>query len=327
LVVQALMMTRDGIFEPDGHHNRLPVHGSLDNPMELENWDPWVRASLLQAEVCEGLSYAAGGSDAFKLRLCEVDLFSLTRPSPQFFAGQLPLVQSWAALREERMAEILTQIDHQVAFIAAITGLKADRHRWTWEWLGAALSLVIAVEVRFKHALACRRPVVYSPQVQPVITTPGHGAYPMGHAAQIHMLAELLKVLLCLKDSPAQAQQLDRLAERVSINRVVAGVHFPIDAHAGRALGRAMARYFLLRCGLGPIDAPSGFGQGLQDEQAASWDVPGEKGTAHAKADWLVPTAGSLLQRLTQLALGELHRSATDSSALDPCGGSSPAGN
>ena len=142
----------------------------------------------------------------------------------------------------------------------------------------------------------------------------------MWHAAQIHMLAEVLKVLLCLEGSPAQAQQLDRLAERVSINRVVAGVHFPIDARAGRALGCAMARYFLLRCGLGPIDAPAGFGQGLQDDQAGSWDVPGERGTAEARADWLVPAASPLLQRLTQLALRELHRPAIAATISGSCG-------
>jgi hypothetical protein len=242
--------------------------------------------------------------------------------------AQLPLVQSWATLREERTAEILTQIDNQVAFMATITGLNVNRHRWTWEWLSAALSLVIPVEVRFKHALACRRPVAYSPQVQPMITTPGHGTYPMGHAAQIYTLVEALKVLLGLGSAPSnpQALQLDRLAERVSINRVVAGVHFPIDAHAGRALGRAMARYFLLCCGLTPCGAPSGFGLGLELEdsdlakKAASWDFPSDQVTQEDAATWSaseVPIA-PLLKRLTQLALRELHVPDKDDSPLVP---------
>jgi hypothetical protein len=294
--------------------------------MELEKWDPWVRASLLQSALNEGLSFAAGGTGTFKLMSGSVTWFALTRPSPKFFEAQLPLVQSWATLREERMAEILTQIDNQLAFIATITGLNLNHHRWTWEWLGAALSLVIPVEVRLKHALACRRPVAYSPQVQPVITTPGHGTYPMGHAAQIYMLVESLKVLLCLKDRPAQALQLELLAERVSINRVVAGVHFPIDAHAGRALGRAMARYFLMRCGLQVLDAPSGFGQGLQDGQAASWDFPSTKSTDEAAANGSVSDA-PLLRRLTQLALRELHGPDKDDTALEPCTGPAPKAN
>jgi hypothetical protein len=204
--------------------------------------------------------------------------------------------------------------------------LNINRHRWTWEWLGAALSLVIPVEVRLKHALACRRPVANSPQVQPVITTPGHGTYPMGHAAQIYMLVEVLKVLLCLNNRPAQALQLDRLAERVSINRVVAGVHFPIDAQAGRALGLATARYFLMRCGLQEVDAPAGFGEGLQDKQAMSWDFPSDMKTVEAAANWSVP-GDPLLRRLTQLALRELHVPDKDSSALEPCNGTAPKAN
>ncbi len=319
-------MTRDGIFEPNGPHHPEPVHGPLDNPMELENWDPWVRATLLQAALNEGLSFSSDGEHTFALMHGSTALFSLTRPSSAFFAAQLPLVQSWAQLREERTAEVLTQIDNQVAFISAITGLKLERHRRVWEWLSAALSLVIPVEVRLKHALACRRPVVYSPQVQPIITTPGHGTYPMGHAAQIYMLVEVLKVLLCLNNRPAQALQLDRLAERVSINRVVAGVHFPIDAHAGRALGLAMARFFLMRCGLQAVDAPAGFGQGLQDKQAMSWDFPSDMKTVEAAANWSVP-GDPLLRRLTQLALRELHVPDKDDSALEPCYGTAPKAN
>jgi hypothetical protein len=320
LVVQALMMSRDGTFAWDGPHNPPPDHGCLDNPTELEHWDPWVRTALVQAELNEGLSFALHGPDTMILKSGQSAVFSLTRPSPAFFAAQLPLVQSWATLREERMAEVLTQIDNQVAFIAAITGLKADRHRWTWEWLAAALSLVIPVEVRFKHALACRRPVAYSPQVQAIITTPGHGTYPMGHAAQIYVLVEGLKVLLCLREDSAQAIQLNRLAERVSVNRVVAGVHFPIDAHAGKALGLAMARYFLGKCGLDAkrvVGVKTGFGGGLADP--TSWDFPAHSTATEGPTSAEPPPNSALMRRLTQLALRELHVPCEDKTDPNPC--------
>ena len=35
-----------------------------------------------------------------------------------------------------------------------------------------------------KHALACRRPIEYSPQVQPMILTPSHGSLPSGHSTK-----------------------------------------------------------------------------------------------------------------------------------------------
>ena len=42
----------------------------------------------------------------------------------------------------------------------------------------------VLVEMRFKHELACWRPADYSFQVQPMITTPGHGSLPSGHCTQ-----------------------------------------------------------------------------------------------------------------------------------------------
>jgi hypothetical protein len=45
--------------------------------------------------------------------------------------------------------------------------------------------------------------------------------------------------------------QLQRLATRITNNRVVAGVHFPIDGTAGRMVGESVAEYLLYRCGHG----------------------------------------------------------------------------
>ncbi|HEU0150469.1 MAG TPA: phosphatase PAP2 family protein, partial [Bradyrhizobium sp.] len=108
-------------------------------------------------------------------------------------------------------------------------------------------------EMRFKQALACYRPIEYNAEVQPMITTPGHGSFPMGHATQAHAVAYVLKQLLKL-DKTAHPphkwviDQFDRQAARIATNRVIAGLHFPVDSMAGRMLGVALGEYFYGRC-------------------------------------------------------------------------------
>jgi hypothetical protein len=177
-----------------------------------------------------------------------VTVFELARPSTLFFQRQTRLVQAWGELRLERAPEILSQIDNQFAFVASVTGLHSERHRWTTELLANAIQFTVLTEMQFKHQLACWRPFQYSDQVQPMLTTPGHGAFPSGHSTQAFMLARLLVGILDLNTrAPSMAEQLYRQAARIATNRVVAGLHFPADSVAGRMLGHTIAEYILCR--------------------------------------------------------------------------------
>jgi membrane-associated phospholipid phosphatase len=259
---------------------------AVDDPAVLPRWGSAVRSSVFDTELASGLVYgtnratSAGtparprgltlswlGLDTAE-RPVRVDIATLLRPARSDEAGlrrQLAHVLAWAEIREDRLPEILSQVAQIATPWASIAGLSATRTPHTNELLGAAMRLCIGVEMRFKHALAFPRPVQYSPQIQPLIQTPAHSAYPSGHATEAFCQAVLLARVIALaarRRSPKPAANpasglsatlrrlemtLLRQAARIAINRQVAGVHFPIDSRAGQVLGTSLAGYIEAR--------------------------------------------------------------------------------
>jgi PAP2 superfamily len=259
MLVDALSKSRDALVGayPSGNLLNPSMPNPVDEVMQLRRWDSNVRFSVCQAELFGSLNFVVQGSSGSFRHLDAtgvLDQFSaknivtLTRPDQPLFVKQLDLVMNWASLRDDRASEILTQVVPQVPFWGSIVNLQPHRHKYTVEVIGLALSLAWQVEMRFKHAFACPRPVEYSPQVQPMITTPGHGSLPSGHSTEAFTVARVLQSLLGAAQGSETDHQLQRQAARIAINRTVAGLHFPVDSAAGRLLGEALAGYFVGRC-------------------------------------------------------------------------------
>jgi membrane-associated phospholipid phosphatase len=177
----------------------------------------------------------------------------MVRPSEAAFREHLAFVFNYADLRGDRAPEIISQLSGAGAFLASLTYLHPDRTPWTLQLIAATIRLANCVEMRLKHALACRRPHEFSAQIQPMILTPSHGTLPSGHAtetfASAFMLWNLLKASgLKPYGDAAWGEELMRLAARVAINRTVAGVHFPVDSAAGCVLGLTLGAYMTVRC-------------------------------------------------------------------------------
>jgi hypothetical protein len=71
-------------------------------------------------------------------------------------------------------------------------------------------------------------------------------------------MAHVLSVLM-----PRGRDDFFATAHRVAENRTVAGVHYPMDNEAGRALGRSVAEYLVHRCtGSSGVDGATAVGAG-----------------------------------------------------------------
>jgi len=240
----------------------MPAFDPADALMRANGME--VRAALLHFELLTQLRFASSSVDgnagerwaelhaASGANGAMVPLLRVSRPSQDVLLAQLQRVQALAPLRDSRTAEVLTQVAPPLAYFASVLNLQSGRHAKTTELLKVALQFSYAVCMRFKQALAVPRPSAYTAQIQPMIEVPMHPSYPAGHALEAHVSATVLGALAEAPGRPAdnavQKQLLRRLATRISENRVVAGVHYPVDCVVGRLMGDALASYLLAAC-------------------------------------------------------------------------------
>ena len=200
----------------------------------MQRWDAGVNSQLALFDLLGDLSFSRIDEDTLVLSVDGKPALSLKRPSLDQYRTQLQDVLDWAPLRADRASEILAQTTDMGAFFQSVLPLSAEKNASTLLLLKIATQLSSYIVLRFKHEFGCPRPVELSPQIQPMIPTPMHGAYPMGHMSEAVIVANLLSKLTHQTGSPAwneMTEQLKRIAIRIGQNRIVAGVHYPIDLH------------------------------------------------------------------------------------------------
>ncbi len=292
----SILTNRDGIAGSWNPPSITPVDRPSNHPDNLVSWAPWVRAQLFDSELLSRITFSfgpengtAGNTENYinvwhmeydltgkpavpepstedppHQRVLANHLFSSSKPSAEKLNHQLNLIRDYIDLRQDRLAEITSQLGSPEAFLGTIGFLSPDRTPWTLELLGAVYRLALYVELRAKHDLAVRRPIELSPQIQPIIETPNHGSFPSGHATEAFALSTAFSILLeksvetftkdgsetstSIYGEAGQKIQLLRLASRIAVNRTVAGVHYPIDSAVGALLGSTLGQYFAKRC-------------------------------------------------------------------------------
>ena len=134
-----------------------------------------------------------------------------------------------------------------------ILGMHLGQHKNTFELITVTQVMAAHVAMIVKHALAVRRPDQIDGRILPMIPTPGHGSFPSAHATEAYAVATVLSKLAedwgGFQDLEARIRMIRSLAERITVNRTVAGVHYPIDSWAGASLGTALGQVILNMCG------------------------------------------------------------------------------
>jgi hypothetical protein len=263
----ALTISRAAIAGPFAGAVLHPTTPGFNQDQNLRLWADGPRMTACFEELVEGLSIAASASTKqADLKFANLGattiknrtLVQLQGPSKNLLKQQLDLVAAYADLRGDRAAEVLDQLTAPVGYWSAVLGLTAHRHKKTLQLIEIALGLCVHVEMRLKHIFATLRPVELSPQIQPMIPTPGHGSWPSGHSTEAFAVATLLESFMDQtrpgkNDGQNSRTQLQRLAARIAVNRTVAGVHYPVDSAVGRLLGTSLGEFFVARATGGSV--------------------------------------------------------------------------
>jgi acid phosphatase (class A) len=171
------------------------------------------------------------------------------RMDPDQLDRELRQMLDLAPEREERFMEIMDQDDADGAnnYWFGMLQISPSRHPATYLMVRVGRRIGEHVVMCLKGFFRSPRPSQLCPAIVPMIDPPSTPSFPAGHAVQAYLISYLLGYSLPkLPQQHTPQDNLDNasgvlfdLAERVSVNRVVAGLHYPTDIIAGREVGIA----------------------------------------------------------------------------------------
>jgi acid phosphatase (class A) len=199
----------------------------IDDSIRFEAWGKWAVAAL------NAPPYFLSREDLINLPVNPPPANS----SPETRADLNELLQLQRQRTRAQVRTIRTHLEYDAvcAAVCAAThqGLNhKPKTRALLEHVQMDASLaVFHVKQRFNRA----RPHQLDPRIHPAIQVPAHPAYPSGHALQSYMVALTLSLLF-----PDSAQDLMNIGIQIGREREIAGLHYPSDSKASRALGEEL---------------------------------------------------------------------------------------
>ena len=94
--------------------------------------------------------------------------------------------------------------------------------------------------IKLKMKYGRPRPYEISDEIESVTSTDDTPSFPSGHATESYALAKILG-----KEYPDKQEELNDMAEKISMSRIQMGNHFPSDVETGKKVGALIADAYL----------------------------------------------------------------------------------
>ena len=212
-----------------------------------QNWDAELRSYVYLREFVERNASWFADTKAEALKNGRKPADKMTKSELQQAA--LEMLEA-APEREERFAEIIDQNDADGAINYWLGMLMIDpaRHPSTYLLVRVARRVGEMVVMCLKDDFLAPRPSQICPAIVPMIDPPATPSFPAGHALQAYLISYCLyNALPKIPQSTPPTSPTDpriglfALAQRVTENRLIAGLHFRVDNEAGEAAGKLCA--------------------------------------------------------------------------------------
>jgi acid phosphatase (class A) len=144
--------------------------------------------------------------------------------------------------RPTALGEIIQQNQNfQIGWLHLLM-IDQGSHPLTFRLMKLAARVGEAVMIHYKYHFKRPRPSQICPTLFQPVEVPGHAAYPAGHALIAYLTTNCLIDMLpnTNKSKPVLKLVLEKFAERLAFNRCIAGLHYPSDNEAGKAIAEKM---------------------------------------------------------------------------------------
>lgn len=152
--------------------------------------------------------------------------------------AQLREILDVADNREERFSEVLDQhtAEGSIKYWLGMLMIDPASAPATYQLIRAARRIGELAAMCLKQHYREARPSQICPLIVPMVDPPVTPSFPSGHALQARLIS------LCLAAAgrpPGQPDLLFELSRRIAENRVIAGLHYPLDNEAGEVAAEA----------------------------------------------------------------------------------------
>jgi membrane-associated phospholipid phosphatase len=153
--------------------------------------------------------------------------------------------------RPDSLGEIVAQADEFFTYFMDLLSFNPVSHPATTKVMHAANLIGLFAVHYWKNIYRRVRPAQLYPGLLPPVATPGYASFPSGHATQAQLIYHCLSSVLPGYGTANSLEAVSEivlaaLATRIARNREIAGLHYPTDSVAGRALADGIFTIFLL---------------------------------------------------------------------------------